>query len=65
MSMTPEQKQLHQQYQNSNESVRTVVDAAFHAASEMIIKNGMSVSFDDRAEIFVAAIYKYVVDSAE
>ena len=62
--MTQEEQKLHAEYEKANDLVRAVVDSAFKAVYTAILSTGMDAAQDDRAEILVSQIYKYVIDSA-
>jgi hypothetical protein len=64
MSMTREASQLHEQYEAADSVVRQAVDDAYKAARVALESAGFDVDNSDPAEEFVAAIFKYVIDSA-
>jgi uncharacterized protein YyaL (SSP411 family) len=65
MSMSAEERQLHQEYETANPVVRQAVYESWNAVRAVALAAGMSVAGDDRAEQLVAAIYRFVRDSAE
>ena len=66
MSLTREQRQAHNRYENGAPIIReVVVDAAYKAARKVIEATGMNVANDDRAEALIAAIEIYIEDSAD
>lgn len=64
MSMTREASVLHEQYESADPLIQKAVDAAYTAARKEFESRGFTVSNTDPAEELVAAIYKYVIDSA-
>jgi hypothetical protein len=65
MSLSKEARFFHDEYERANSPVRQAVDSAADAAIQAIRGRGFDVSMSDPAEELVAAIYKYVIDSAE
>ena len=65
MSLTLEQKQAHERYENADVLIRRTVDTAFTAARNAIAATGMDTAGDDRAEALVSAILVYIEESAE
>lgn len=64
MTMTREASRLHQEYEDAPEAMREAIDAAYTAARKQLESRGFACSNDDDAEEFVAALYKYVAESA-
>jgi hypothetical protein len=62
--MTREESQLHVMYESAPLVIREAVDAAYDAVRLEFTQRGFNVDNSDPAEICVAAIYKYLVDSA-
>jgi len=64
MSLTREQSNAHDRYEESDPIIFEAVNKAYYAARQSLIDSGMEVANDDRAEALVAAILIYVEDSA-
>ena len=56
---------MHNEYEKSNVIIQVTVDDAYDAVREIFEDRGFDVSNSDPAEELVAAIYKYLIDSAE
>lgn len=61
MSLNREAREYHDQYESANAHTRLAVDDAFTAARNSLTAYGIPPLGDDRAEILVAAIMKYVI----
>lgn len=56
---------MHEAYEKSPEIIQDAVDDAYTAVRTLFVERGFSVPNTDPAEELVAAIYKYLIDSAE
>ena len=62
--MTREATILHEQYESAPPNIQQAVDRAYDYVRKEFENNGFDVSNSDPAEELVAAIYKYLIDSA-
>ena len=63
--MSVEETRLHHEYETAHPIIKMATDDAYRAVRARIEADGMTVANDDRAEILVVAIYRYIIDSAE
>ena len=64
MSLTAEQKRLHDELDSADYVIYAAIDDAFYAAQRTLAEQGFDTANDDRAEELAVAIYKYFLDSA-
>lgn len=64
MSLTEQDRRNHELYESFPGNVRKIVDDAYTAAREVLVDCGLPVDNCDAAEALVAAIARYVDDSA-
>ena len=65
MSLTREASQMDTAYEQAPRIIQDAVDDAYTAVRTLFVDQGFDVSSTDPAEELVAAIYKYLIDSAE
>jgi len=65
MSMTNEERRLHQEYETAHPIVKMATHDAYIAVRARMEADGMTIANDDRAEQLIVAIYRYIIDSAE
>jgi len=64
MSLTKEDKYWHEQYEAlDEETIEAIHDAFDSVVFDLRIGAGITGAMDDRAEILIAAIARYVIDS--
>ena len=64
MSMSRETTFLHEQFESAPPHIQWAVDVAYDRVRKTFEDFGFDVSNTDPAEGLVAAIYKYLIDSA-
>lgn len=64
MSMSRESTILHEQYEAAPPNIQWAVDRSYDCVRKTFEDFGFDVSNTDPAEELVAAIYKYLIDSA-
>lgn len=65
MTMNAHDTAWHTRYENLDEKTKDAVNDAWRAARDELRHHNIVVANDDRAEQFVAAITRYVIESKE
>jgi len=65
MSLSPDARFWHDQYEKSDPLIREAVDDCYARVATVLLARGFSVNRADAAEELVSAITKYLTESSE
>jgi hypothetical protein len=63
MVMSKDDMARHEAYEQSPERIRIAIDEAYDEAVSVLKRAGLLTANDDRAEILIGALWKYVQES--